>query len=127
MGLRFLLQKKPRKSHVNSNVRVIIYVNWNTDFMVVWYENYFTEEVERLEKQLEQEEARIHKLEEDHSHVVQEANARTNAEQEIRRKEKMAAERITELEGELTTKNNLVMNSKLSQCHTNYYFSNPFS
>ncbi|KAL5012079.1 hypothetical protein ScPMuIL_010630 [Solemya velum] len=46
------------------------------------------EEVERLEKQLEQEEARVHKLEEDNSNVVQEVNARTNAEQEIRRKEK---------------------------------------
>lgn len=64
--------------------------------------------MERLEKQLEGEEAKYRRLEEDHNRSKQERSHLSATEDDLRKREKNYTARIEELERELETKNDLV-------------------
>lgn len=66
------------------------------------------DEVERLERQLEQEETKIKKLQADKNKSVQESSFLKGTEEELKKREKMYMERLQEYEKELDTKNDLV-------------------
>ncbi|KAL3870359.1 hypothetical protein ACJMK2_038429 [Sinanodonta woodiana] len=66
------------------------------------------DELERLEKQLEQEEQKFRRLEEDHNRSQQERSHLSATEDELKRREKAQTERIRELEKELETKNDIL-------------------
>ncbi|KAK3605923.1 hypothetical protein CHS0354_017828 [Potamilus streckersoni] len=66
------------------------------------------DELERLEKQLEQEEQKFRRLEEDHNRSQQERSHLSATEDELRRRDKAQTERIRELEKELETKNDIL-------------------
>ena len=68
----------------------------------------FTDELEKLEKQLESEEAKSRRLEEDHNRSQQERQHLSATEVEMRRLEKIKSNRIDELERQLQTKDDLV-------------------
>ncbi|XP_053381516.1 centriolin-like isoform X4 [Mercenaria mercenaria] len=66
------------------------------------------DELERLEKQLEGEEAKYRRLEEDHNRSKQERSHMSATEDDLRKREKNYNARIEELERELETKNDLL-------------------
>ncbi|CAG2249623.1 CNTRL [Mytilus edulis] len=66
------------------------------------------DEVERLEKQLEQEETKIKKLTADKNKSVQESSFLKGTEEEMKKRERMYMERMQEMEKELETKNGLL-------------------
>ncbi|XP_060590560.1 centriolin-like [Ruditapes philippinarum] len=66
------------------------------------------DEVERLEKQLEGEEAKNRRLEEEHNRSKQERSHMSATEDDLRKREKNYSSRIEELERELETKNDLL-------------------
>ena len=68
----------------------------------------WSDELERLEKQLEGEEAKYRRLEEDHNRSKQERSHLSATEDDLRKREKNYSSRIEELERELETKNDLV-------------------
>ncbi|XP_033730276.1 centriolin-like isoform X4 [Pecten maximus] len=66
------------------------------------------DEIERLERLLETEEARNRKLEEEHNRSAQESSFTKAAEEERKRQQKITADRLNEMERELDTKNDLL-------------------
>ncbi|XP_060070795.1 centriolin-like [Ylistrum balloti] len=66
------------------------------------------DEIERLERMLETEEARCRKLEEEQNRSAQESSFSKAAEEERKRQQKVTADRLNELERELETKNDLL-------------------
>ncbi|XP_069121130.1 centriolin-like isoform X3 [Argopecten irradians] len=66
------------------------------------------DEIERLERLLETEEARNRKLEEEQNRSAQESSFTKAAEEERKRQQKVTADRLNELERELETKNDLL-------------------
>ena len=64
--------------------------------------------MERLEKQLEAEEAKNRKIEEEYNRSAHESSMNRTAEAEMRQKEQMYAERIEDLERELGAKDGIV-------------------
>ncbi|XP_052229704.1 centriolin-like isoform X2 [Dreissena polymorpha] len=66
------------------------------------------EELERLEKQLESEEAKYRRLEEDHNRSKQERSHMSATEDDLKKRERLQGSRIEELERELETKNDLL-------------------
>jgi len=80
----------------------------------MFYVSMVTDEVERLERQLEQEEARNRKLEEDQNRSAQETSMSRAAEEETKRREKTVSQKNKDLERELDAKNDLVSNSYFS-------------
>jgi uncharacterized membrane protein YgaE (UPF0421/DUF939 family) len=69
---------------------------------------YLSDEVERLEKQLEQEETKTKKLTADKNKSVQESSFLKGTEEEMKKREKLYVERMQEMEREMETKNDLV-------------------
>ena len=66
------------------------------------------DEVERLEKQLEQEETKTKKLTADKNKSVQESSFLKGTEEEMKKREKLYVERMQEMEREMETKNDLL-------------------
>lgn len=66
------------------------------------------DEIERLERQLEVEEARTRKMEEEKTRMTQESSFAKAAEEERKRQQNMISDHVNELERELDTKNDLV-------------------
>ena len=62
-----------------------------------------------MEKQLESEEAKFRRLEEDHNRSKQERSHLSATEDDLRKRETSYTSRIEELERELDTKNDLVI------------------
>jgi len=62
-----------------------------------------------LEKQLESEEAKFRRLEEDHNRSKQERSHLSATEDDLRKRDHTQSSRIEELERELDTKNDLVI------------------
>lgn len=74
------------------------------------------DEVERLERQLESEEAKYRRLEEDHNRSKQEKSHLSATEDDLRKREKSYKTRIDELEREMETKSDLVCLISLCVC-----------
>jgi len=64
--------------------------------------------LERLERQLEGEEAKNRRLEEEQNRSRQEKSHLSATEEDLKKREKLGRQRIEELERELETKNDLV-------------------
>ena len=67
-----------------------------------------TEEVERLEKKVEMDDSRLRKLEEEKNLSAQESSYHRAKEEELLRQQRMSMERMSEMERELSTKDDLV-------------------
>ncbi|KAL4219131.1 hypothetical protein ACF0H5_021713 [Mactra antiquata] len=66
------------------------------------------DELQRLEKELESEEAKYRRLEEEHNRSKQEKSHLSATEDDLRKREKLHSSRIEELERELETKSDLL-------------------
>ena len=76
-----------------------------------------------MEKQLESEEAKFRRLEEDHNRSKQERSHLSATEEDMRKREHTQSSRIEELERELDTKNDLVISFTCMGIWTfNFYF-----
>ena len=67
-----------------------------------------SDEIEHLERQLEKNEQRLHRLEDDHNKSISEVKVREQREKEFKKREKLAAEKLRNTERELETKDDLV-------------------
>lgn len=65
--------------------------------------------MEKVEKQLEQEESRFRRLEEDHNKSLHEMSLMESTHEEKKKKEKETSKRVHTLEHELEAKNDLVI------------------
>lgn len=75
----------------------------------------FVDEVERLERQLEEDDSRLRKLEEEKNLSAQESSLLKAQQDEFMRQQRMSMDRLKDMERELTTKDDLVSHTLTTQ------------
>ena len=68
----------------------------------------FVDELERLERQVEEDDSRLRKLEEEKNLSAQESSLLKAQQDEFMRQQRMSMDRLKDMERELTTKDDLV-------------------
>lgn len=78
---------------------------------LIWYYLPTVDELERLERQVEEDDSRLRKLEEEKNLSAQESSLLKAQQEEIVRQQRMSMDRMKDMERELSAKDDLVSQS----------------
>lgn len=78
---------------------------------LIWYYLPAVDELERLERQVEEDDSRLRKLEEEKNLSAQESSLLKAQQEEIVRQQRMSMDRMKDMERELSAKDDLVSQS----------------
>lgn len=78
---------------------------------LIWYHLPAVDELERLERQVEEDDSRLRKLEEEKNLSAQESSLLKAQQEEIVRQQRMSMDRMKDMERELSAKDDLVSQS----------------
>lgn len=78
---------------------------------LIWYYLPGVDELERLERQVEEDDSRLRKLEEEKNLSAQESSLLKAQQEEIVRQQRMSMDRMKDMERELSAKDDLVSQS----------------
>lgn len=78
---------------------------------LIWYYLPAVDELERLERQVEEDDSRLRKLEEEKNLSAQESSLLKAQQEEIVRQQRMSMDRMKDMERELSSKDDLVSQS----------------